>query len=731
MSALIGALRVSLSADTANFEKGMKRAESVTASSASGITRTLGSLKGAIAGFTAALTVGAFIQAGKQALEYASHLTELAETLGVTSHDLQTFSYAAGQVGISQEDLQRGLQKLTVSIGQAQLGAEKQIKAFQALGITVDELKGKNSGQIFQAMADKLQTVTDRSQRAAVEVAIFGKAGAKLDNLLSGAEGKLSDLAAAAEELGIVLSNEQIANADRTADKLAALKNVLSANIASAVADNADAIYLLANALIKLVSIIPQAIKGWGLFISYFNAAGGAIAHDIGSGFHGGTFVNPLTAMKDAAAARNNASLAARFSGDRAAMLASKSAGVNLPDFLAPKGGGAKKAKEDHTAEKILRENYQFNQDLNRAQQDVLQAQQDLSTDYVERTTLSIKIKNKEKEAYEAELNYNVALNKLTEGKEGMTETQADQLRTQFNIKDSLERQKILQDETEQRQKDVQDLTQKDFERKKDVLDSQAQLAETASERRKVELQILELAYEQKRQALQDIIDHGKDDAAKENARRDLNNLNKTFANDRQGVIKGTRGPLEEWAASIPDTADKINEALQSIEVEGLDGLVDAITEVIGGTKKLKDAFGDLAKSVVSDILKMSLKMLVFRGLTAIFGGSIPAPGGSINVTNTSLPGFAGGGGFTIGGLGGTDRNVLSINGIPMSRVSHGERVNITRDGANDGGATIINQHFAPNFAGNAATKQDLITMGQITKEQTIAALKDRSRRMP
>jgi hypothetical protein len=52
--------------------------------------------------------------------------------------------------------------------------------------------------------------VTDRSQRAAVEVALFGKSRRALDNLLSGGSAALNALTDAAEKLGIVLSDEQI-----------------------------------------------------------------------------------------------------------------------------------------------------------------------------------------------------------------------------------------------------------------------------------------------------------------------------------------------------------------------------------------------------------------------------------------------------------------------------------------------------------------------------------------
>jgi ribosomal protein S11 len=72
---------------------------------------------------------------------------------------LQTFSYAAGQVGISQEELETGIQKLTISMGKAQLGAKAQAKAFNAIGISVDDLKGKDTGEVFRMIADKLPTV--------------------------------------------------------------------------------------------------------------------------------------------------------------------------------------------------------------------------------------------------------------------------------------------------------------------------------------------------------------------------------------------------------------------------------------------------------------------------------------------------------------------------------------------------------------------------------------------
>jgi hypothetical protein len=109
----------------------------------------------------------------------------VSRTLGVTTKDLQTFRFAATQSGVAQDQLEVGLRRLTVSMGKAELGSKEQAKAFAAIGISLDQLKGKNTGEVFRLMADGLSKVTDRSQRAAIEMTLMGRSGSTLDNLLA------------------------------------------------------------------------------------------------------------------------------------------------------------------------------------------------------------------------------------------------------------------------------------------------------------------------------------------------------------------------------------------------------------------------------------------------------------------------------------------------------------------------------------------------------------------
>jgi hypothetical protein len=694
MSALIGALRVSLSADTASFEQGMARARRSAATNATAIQKSFGALKASVAGFASALTVGALVAAGKASLEYASHLGELADTLGLTTKDLQTFSFAAGQVGISQEELETGIQKLTISMGKAQLGSKAQADAFKAIGISIDELKGKNAGDIFRLIAERLEKVSDRSQRAAIEVALFGKAGAKLDNLLSGSQGRLNELSDAAERLGIVLSDDQIQKADQTADKIRALQTVLKAQIAGTVADNADSILALAHALSVLIGTIGESLRGWRILVAEFKAGVSAI----------GNLENPFAAASAARKQIGFQDALSRINAGTASFIKKpRPTGASIGQFLGGGGGG----KASHSAEdaerkrvELLRKANDFLQEQFRAEQDILQAKKDLSTDYSEQTTLEVQLLDSQRAAYKAQLDFEVA-------SKDKTKAQADQLLALYDQTDSLKRQKLIADEQEQAQRDGAMLAAHDLDRKREILESQENLATTQAERRKIELELLQIAYEQKRQALQDIIDHSKDEAAKEDARRDLLNLNKTFANDRQGVMNQTAGPLETYFNSLPHTPEQISERIEQIQVQGLEDLTDALSHVTEGWKSMRDAAIHALQDIISQLIKLQIQRAIYgmfgraqdAALSGLIGGAGSAGAGAaagefpILMTGSALPGFAGGGSFNIMGRTGMDQNVLSLNGLPIARVSHGERLSIGNDNQRHGGQFIFNNY--------------------------------------
>ena len=173
---------------------------------------------------------------------------------------------------------------------------------------------------------------------------------------------------------------------------------------------------------------------------------------------------------------------------------------------------------------------------------------------------------------------------------------------------------------------------------------------------------------------IQDKIDHLPAEQAQQTATINLN----------------TQDPLHAWMRTLPDSRDKIIEAFQQIEVEEIDSLTDAMTKVITGTESLKQAFHDVAAQILSDLIKLTIRMLIIKGIEAAMGGGGGGWGGYDASTATDFsgsfgsisnaPAFAAGGSITVGGRSGTDRNVLSMNGLPIARVSYGETINIAND---------------------------------------------------
>lgn len=650
MASLIGALRVSLSADTAAFQKGMKGAERQAKSSASSIQKSLGLVKSGLTGLVSGLSVGLFLQAAKAGLEYAGSLGEIAQQLGVTTKELQTFRFAVEQNGGTAEDADKSLGKLSLTISKAVSGSKTAVAAFESVGVKLQDLRTLGKTEILGKIADNMKATGGASANAAAGVAIFGKGFQKIVPVLDLGSAGFNKLAAAAEELGIVLSDEQIQKADATADKLDALQTVLKAQIAGAVADNSDSIIQLADSLVYLVDKIADAMRWWNDFTNSLDAQ----AFDLASR---NPFLSPekrAEGARRAAVSRgkisdNGISNGVGGSSVTVTLAPAKRKTSSAPSGGAPNqflGGGGGGRKTRASRDTSLRDAFQFDQEQRRAEMDILRAKQDLAHDYVERTALSIQMLDLEKEGYEAELQYRIAAKELTK-------PQADILRAKFESADHLQRMAVLEKEEEDRQRDYNGLEEKDFEIRMGRLQRESDLAETAEERRAVELKILDLAYEEERRRLQRIIDESKDWAEIEAARRDMLALAKNQSLDRQGVLNRTRGPMEDYLASLPTTAAKANEALERLQVDGLEGLLDSAIALTEGLDAGAESLLQTLKNFLLGVARLELQKLMGNALQA---------GGGIGGLFKSALGFLGLGGSGISGAGLSDAGISVLD---------------------------------------------------------------------
>lgn len=182
--AALGSVVVELSANIAKFQSDFGKAAAIAEERARQIDKSLSIVKNALGAIGVGFAVGATIDKIKEkitsAIESAAGLQQLSERTGVAASALSALSGVAKLSGTSTEELGTGLQKLSKSLIDAQNGGEKTSASFEAIGISVDSIRGKKPDEVFKLIADKLATFQDGAEKVVIAQNLLGKAGANL-----------------------------------------------------------------------------------------------------------------------------------------------------------------------------------------------------------------------------------------------------------------------------------------------------------------------------------------------------------------------------------------------------------------------------------------------------------------------------------------------------------------------------------------------------------------------
>lgn len=252
-------------------------------------------------GFLGAAALGALGAAIGTAIRTSADLgKEIASTsrqFNIGAESLQVWRQAASNAGVSASEFNGSLASLTQKIGAANAGNKTAQQGFVDLGIGFKTTAGqaRATDAVMLDLARRIADIKDPAERLRVGTQLLGDEFKTLyPLLLQGAEG-FSEAAAQLDRFGGALSAEEIQNLEKTNAKIEEMKNQLSRNIASVVANNADAILGMADSvatltgqLIKLGSEYPRVsgILGGALLGSragpYGALAGAAVGLGVG-----------------------------------------------------------------------------------------------------------------------------------------------------------------------------------------------------------------------------------------------------------------------------------------------------------------------------------------------------------------------------------------------------------------------------------------------------------------
>lgn len=220
-SSIIGALRVMLGLDTAQFSTGVKESQSAMGRLSAGLKT--GFLVIAAAAAAAATAIAASL---KHTIDKADEMGKAAQKIGVPIEKLSALAYAADLSGVSFETLSKSMGKLAQSMSDSLVNTTgNAARAFSVLGIAVKDNAGnlRSSSDVLADVAAKFKGMEDGAGKTALAMAIFGKSGKELIPLLnSGADG-LAAMTAEAEKLGIVIDQKTFEAAERFNDSLTRL----------------------------------------------------------------------------------------------------------------------------------------------------------------------------------------------------------------------------------------------------------------------------------------------------------------------------------------------------------------------------------------------------------------------------------------------------------------------------------------------------------------------------
>jgi hypothetical protein len=222
----VGALHVTLGADTAAFEQGMKRASGAAKDfgragkgvegDLAGLQRSFQSAANATRTLMSALAVGTLGKFALDAVEAVASLGRLSQQTGISVEALSQLKFAAESVGVPFEQLEKSIaafsQRLGEGLGEATSAVSLSLKQ---LGISARDSQGNIRGfmDLLPQILDRFSALGEGIGKTQIATGLFGEEGRRLAPLLNLTSGQLEQLMQRAKELGRVYDQEAIKKA--------------------------------------------------------------------------------------------------------------------------------------------------------------------------------------------------------------------------------------------------------------------------------------------------------------------------------------------------------------------------------------------------------------------------------------------------------------------------------------------------------------------------------------
>ncbi|HEX2594807.1 MAG TPA: phage tail tape measure C-terminal domain-containing protein [Rhizomicrobium sp.] len=324
-----------------------------------------------------------------------------------------------------------------------------------------------------------------------------------------------------------------------------------------------------------------------------------------------------------------------------------------------------RRPRADHTSEREANKDRAYQSQLDQAQDAYSKAQADLAD------TAEARLQVEQQELWaglqqkKLELDDQVKAGKLTQA-------QADHLKEIYEGTEELQEINALQKERSRIAREQLEKDQLYLDGQIAILELQKDFAVGSRAQRDLELKILADQEQKERNDLQNKIDTSTDPHAVEDAKTRLAQIDAEHPYKVEQVNRQTASPLEAYRQQLRQNVGDTNDALQGVAVDGLKGLEDGLVGIISGTESVKQAFKQMATSIIADLARIAIEKAIVNALGSGFFGL--KDGGSVSgFADGGIPGYASGGHIHGPGTGRSDSILAMVGGRKPIRVANGE----------------------------------------------------------
>lgn len=184
----------------------------------------------AVAGIATAVTAAAtatakaMFDSAKATAAYGDEIDKNAQKAGLSAEAYQKWDYAMQISGSSMADTLTGMKTLTNKFDDFKNGSSGATETFNKLGISLEEVQNMSREDVFGLVVQRLQNVTDETEKAALANDLFGKSGQELMPMFNMTNEETQKLLEETEKYGMVMSDDAVKASAEFQDSLTKLQ---------------------------------------------------------------------------------------------------------------------------------------------------------------------------------------------------------------------------------------------------------------------------------------------------------------------------------------------------------------------------------------------------------------------------------------------------------------------------------------------------------------------------